>query len=100
MHMLGSIGNQSQMSGSLDSNSYRSLVLGAGTCLATRINPASLRNIGAQFAGVFIINYVDLVTAEGTNFPFGNVLGSLPLSLRFHRFGIIHFALTPYYLSK
>jgi hypothetical protein len=100
MHMLGSIRDQSQMPGPLDSDGYRSLVLGAGASLTARINPASLRNISAQFAGVFIINYIDFVTAEGTDFPFGNVFGSLPLSLRFHRFGIIHSALTPYYLSK
>jgi len=83
VHMLSGIRNQSQMSGPLDRHSHRSLMLGAGAGLAARIDPAPLRNILAQLAGVLIIYYINFVAAEGANFPLGDVFGSLPLSLRF-----------------
>jgi hypothetical protein len=90
MHMLGSIGDQSQMSGPFDRYSYRSLMLGTGTGFAAGIYPSSFGNILAQFAGILVIYYIDLIAAEGANLSFGNVLGAFPLSLWFNCFGVIH----------
>jgi len=83
MDMLGGVRDQSQMSGPLNSDGHGSLVLGTSAAFATRINSASLRDILAQFAGIFIIHYIDFVAAEGANLPLGDIFRSFPLSLWF-----------------
>jgi len=78
------------MSSPLDGNGYRSLMLGTGAGFAAGINPTPFGNILAQFAGILIIYYIDLIAAEGANLSLWNVLGAFPLSLWFNCFGVIH----------
>jgi len=88
--MLGGVRDQSQMPGPLDSDCHCSLVLGTGTGFTAGINPAPFGNILTQFAGILIIYYIELIAAERANFSLGNVLGTLPFSLWFDCFSVIH----------
>ena len=68
-HMLGSIGKQGHKTRLLERGTQAALMLGAGSCLAARLDLAAIRNKAfQQAAGVFVIDVAHMIMAKLANF--------------------------------
>jgi len=61
------------MTGSFEGDGQGPLMLGASARLTARVDLASLRNKSAQFDGVFVVDIIYFVAAEGADFTLRNI---------------------------
>jgi hypothetical protein len=79
------------MPGAFDCHRQPTLVPGAGSCLATRLDLAMIGNEVPQQIDVFVVNRADLVDTEGTDLaaaPSSGASTTTPLRPAFSPIGI------------
>jgi hypothetical protein len=79
--MLGSVGQQSHLTGLFDGPAQQALMFGASPGLAPGFNLAPVRDIAFHEAtGFFVVNLADVVVAKLANFAAGRALAPTALA--------------------
>jgi hypothetical protein len=72
--MLGGVRQQRNVTGTLQRDSERALVAGAGAGLPPGLDLAALREVAAQPSDILVVDVADLIDTERTDFTAGRVL--------------------------
>src|SRR5579864_8815879 len=74
-HMLCCVGEQRHIACLLDSSAQTTLMFGAGTRLTAGLDLASIGDVALhEAAGIFIIDFTNMIVTELTNFAAGRTL--------------------------
>ena len=76
--VLRSVGQESQVTGPLQGNGEKALVLGAGARLATRLDFSPVRQVTTELRNVLIVDLAHVVDAEGADLAPGDVAAMSP----------------------
>jgi hypothetical protein len=67
--LCSGIGQKRHLSRILQRNGQSALMLGAGACLTARLDFGALRDVAAQAPNILIVNFSNVIYAEGADLP-------------------------------